>query len=134
MDKRIFHIKRKLSQYLGRSWTVEDMAAELRMSVANLHRLFKEENDGVTPKVFLYELRLERAREMLADPECFLGIGEIGVQVALGNESHFTQDFKAKYGMTPTKYRDHQAEIHQSRPPMGRNDSFGREMIVLDKK
>ena len=117
MDRRIFHIKNLLSHDLGRPWSVEDMAAEVRMSVPNLHRLFREANEGVTAKAFLNDLRLEKAGELLADPGCFLQIQEIGFHVGLTNNSHFTQDFKAKFGKTPTEYRDHRSEIHRSTPP-----------------
>lgn len=112
MDRRIFHIKNMLSQDLGRSWSVEKMALAAEMSVSYLQRLFKEKT-GVTPMAYLNDLRLEKAREMLADPNCFLLIKKIAFMVGLKNNSHFTQDFKAKFGMTPTKYREHQAEIHQ---------------------
>ncbi|MEQ1603912.1 MAG: helix-turn-helix domain-containing protein [Pyrinomonadaceae bacterium] len=71
------------------------------------------------PIAFLHDLRLETAREMLADPTCFLLIKEIGLEVGLENDSHFTQDFKAKNGMTPTDYRQQQSEIYQSDPPDG---------------
>lgn len=63
---------------------------------------------------FLHNVRLENAAEMLARPTCFLRIAEVASQVGLRNESHFTQDFKAKYGITPTEYRRRQAEIYQS--------------------
>ncbi len=122
MDKRIFHLKGRLSQDLGRNWTVEDMAAELRISVPHLQRLFKGENGGLTPGAWLNDLRLEAAAAMLADPNCFLRISEIAVAVGLPNESHFAKTFKAKYGMTPTQYRKNQAEIHQSQAPNEREE------------
>ncbi len=89
------------------------------MSAAHFQRLFKEVNDGVTPMACLNNLRLEKARQMLADPTCFLQIQEIGCKVGLTNTSHFTHGFKAKIGMTPTEYRQQQAEIHQSLSPDG---------------
>jgi len=124
MDKRIFHLKKRLSQDLGRDWTAEDMAVAANMSLSNFHRLFRITNGGVTPKAFLHDLRLDRAAEMLGDPECVLRISEIGNAVGLINESHFAADFKKKFGMTPTQYQTNQAEIHQSRP---QNYSDGQE-------
>ena len=118
MDRRIFHIKEKLSQDLGGSWSVGEMAAEFEMSVSYFQRLFKEKA-GTTPSAYLTDLRLDKAVEMLSDPNCFLQIKEIGFQVGLTNDSHFTSGFKKKYGMTPTEYRAHQAAIHQSIPPDG---------------
>ena len=118
MDKRIFHIKNKLSQSLGSSRSVEDMASDVHMSAPQFRKLFREEV-GETFTEYRHCKRLEKAREMLADPLCFLLIKEIGIEVGLTNESHFTQDFKAKFEMTPTEYRKQQAEIHQSLPPDG---------------
>ena len=116
MDKRIFHITTILADNFSRHWLVEEMAAEVRMSVPQFRRVFKE-SAGVTPVVFLNELRLERASHMLADPKCFLQIKEIGHHVGLPNSSYFTRDFKAKTGMSPTEFRALQTEICQSNPP-----------------
>lgn len=117
MDKRIFHLKKLLSQHLSRNWTVKEMAAVIAISVPNLHRLFRSEIDGTTPQAYLRDLRLDAAAKLLADPECFLRISEIGLAVGLKNESHFTGDFKARYGMTPTQYQKTQAEMYQSHQP-----------------
>jgi len=113
MDRRIFHIKNKLSRDLTHAWCIEDMADEVRMSVPHFRRLFKKDI-GKAPNLFLTELRLEKAREMLSDLGCFLQVKEIGVLVGLTNESHFTKSFKAKVGMTPTAFRAYCSEINQS--------------------
>lgn len=118
MDRRIFHIKEKISQSLGHSWSVDEMAELIGWSVAHFQRTFKEQL-GTTPMAYLNDLRLEKAREMLADPECFFQIKQIGILVGHSNDSHFTRDFKKKIGMTPTEYRDHLWETHQSDPPAG---------------
>ena len=68
---------------------------------------------------WLKNLRLDKAREYLADPDCFLQIKQIAVKVGLTNMSHFSKDFKAKFGATPTQYRNHQAEIYYSTLPDG---------------
>ena len=118
MDRRGFHVKQKLSQYLGRSWSVEEMAEEVGMSASHFQHLFKEEI-GITPKAYLQSLRLEKARELLADSNRFLLIKEIALQVGLLNASHFTSAFKAKFGVSPSKFRDQHAKIHQSNPQDG---------------
>ena len=114
MDRRIFHIKNKLCCELGRPWSIEDMAREVRMSVQHFRRLFKKDM-GKAPNLFLTELRLEKAREMLSDLSCFLQIKEIAFLVGLTNESHFTKSFKARIGMTPTAFRSYCSDIGQSR-------------------
>src|SRR5437867_1241558 len=100
MDGRIFHIKTKLSQDLGRHWTVSDMAGMVGLSVSRLHKLFRIEI-GHSPIAFLHELRLEKARKLLE--VTFLQIKQVGYKTGLTNDSHLTRDFKRKFGITPTE-------------------------------
>ena len=94
------------------------MATLVGVSVPSFNRLFKEDL-GTSPIAWLNDLRLDEAVEMLSNPICFLQIKEIAFCVGLFNQSHFTNAIKAKVGMTPTEFRAHQAEIHQSAPPDG---------------
>lgn len=114
MDRRVFHIRDKLSQNLGRSWSVDGMAAEVRMSAPHFQRLFKEET-GVTPMAYLQSLRMERARELLSDTHCYLGVKEVGYQVGIPNKGQFTREFRKLTGSTPTEFREMYAEIEQSK-------------------
>lgn len=114
MDRRIFHIVSQLSNGLGRQWAVVKMAEEVRMSVSQFRRLFKDQV-GQTPVEFLNQLRLAKAHELLSDPKCFLQIKEIGASVGYVDKSRFTREFKSKYGLTPSEFRDQQAEIEQSK-------------------
>ena len=103
MDRRVFHIRDKLSQSLGRSWSVDDMAAEVKMSAPHFQRLFKHQT-GLTPMAYLGDLRLEKARELLADPNCFLLI-KVKPEDAL----------KANFGATPiTVVVDQSGRIEKS--------------------
>ena len=118
MDRRIFHIQQQLYQNLGHSWSVEEMADSVKLSATRFKQLFKKEI-GVSPKAYLLEIRLEKAHEFLMDPQRFLQIQEIGVICGLTNDSHFTRDFKRKFGLTPTQCRQQASEIHQSNSPNG---------------
>jgi AraC-like DNA-binding protein len=108
------------------------MAAEVRMSATNLHRLFKQANDGVTPMAFLNERRLERAGEMLADSNCFLQIQEIGYHVGLTNNSYFTKDFKTKFGR-PHQFRNVIRKFISPRRRNDTNDSFPFNDVIDNK-
>lgn len=77
MDKRIFHLIERLSKNLSRTWTVEDMAAEAKMSVPHLHRLFREETGGFTPNAYLRDLQLVAMAKMLSarhQARCFFDV------------------------------------------------------------
>jgi AraC family transcriptional regulator len=110
MDGRIFHIKKELAENLAHHWTVAEMAAKVGLSPLHFQKLFKQVT-GVSPIHYLNDLRLEKARELLETS--FLQIKQIGVQTGLTNDSHFSRDFKRKYGTTPTKYRNHWWQAHQ---------------------
>lgn len=113
MDGRIFHIKEKLLKNLNNHWTLEKMAREVGLSAPHFQKLFKS-NVGLPPMTFLQNLRLEKARELLEDT--FLQVQEIRCQVGMSGNSHFTRDFKVKYGMTPTEYRKfHWSKIQVAR-------------------
>lgn len=90
----------------------------VEISVSYLYHICTLET-GDAPMTWLKNLRLDKTREYLADPDCFLQVKEIGVLVGLTNMSHFAKDFKAKFGATPTNYRNQQAEIYYSKPPDG---------------
>lgn len=102
MDGRIFHIKEKLHNNLKKHWTLEKMAQEVGLSAPHFQKLFKS-NVGLPPMTFLQNLRLEKACQLLEDT--FLQVQEIRCEVGMSGNSHFTRDFKVKFGLTPTEYR-----------------------------
>ena len=102
MDGRIFLFKEQLLNNLQQQWTIETMAETIEISVPHFQKLFKE-NIGTPPMTFLLNLRLEKARELLETT--FNNITEILFEIRMPNDSHFTRDFKKKFGLTPTNYR-----------------------------
>lgn len=102
MDGRIFHLQELLLENSQRSWTIEEMAQIVELSVPHLQKLFKAEI-GIAPVAYLRDLRLEKARRLLETK--FYRLKQIGSEVGMVNDSHFTHDFKKKYGVTPTEYR-----------------------------
>ena len=107
MERRIFHIKEELFNNLQHQWKIEEMAEIVGLSAPHFQKLFKI-NIGMSPIEYLRDLRLERARELLETT--FLQIQEIKTKVGIQNDSHFTRDFKKKYGVTPTEYRKFHSE------------------------
>lgn len=102
MDTRIFHLCEQVSKNPAHNWTIDTMAETVKMSKPYLQKLFKTET-GITPYAFLRDKRLEEARELLESEH--EQICQIGRKVGMLHESHFTRDFKKKYGKTPTAYR-----------------------------
>ena len=83
--------------------SLEEIASAAYLSEYHFARLFKE-IIGVTPHVYLANLRLERARKLLAETE--LPISEVASLVGYHSQSHFTKIFKSITGATPRAYRD----------------------------
>jgi len=116
VDGRIYHLRALIARNLNKDWTVERMADTVELSVPHFQKLFKT-NLGVPPMVFVRDLRLAEARELLETT--FHQIKQIGIQIGIASDSHFTRDFKKKFGVTPTEYRKHCWEIKQAIPPNG---------------
>jgi len=102
MDARIFHLRKQMLEKLQHNWTIEEMSQVVELSVPHFQKLFKAET-GIAPIAFLRDLRLEKARKLLETK--FYRLKQIGFEVGMPNDSHFTRDFKKKYGVTPTEYR-----------------------------
>lgn len=119
MDGRIFKIKELLSQNLTKHWSVDELAATVRMSPPGFRRLFRHELHS-SPSKYLHDLRICRAQEFLTDPDCFLRIKEIGVLVGLTSDSHFTRDFKELTGLSPVEFRRKCAQRYQATVGIGK--------------
>jgi AraC family transcriptional regulator len=58
---------------------------------------------GLTPHSYLQKLRLETARQRLSSPRGL--ITQIALDCGFSSHSHFTQVFRARFGLTPQQYR-----------------------------
>jgi len=103
VDRRLRRAIEFMHDNFGREIAVEEIAAAAYLSEYHFARLFKQIS-GVTPHVYLANLRLERARKLLA--ETALPISEIASLVGYQSQSHFTKMFKSVTGVTPRVYRE----------------------------
>jgi AraC-like DNA-binding protein len=104
MDHRIFHLIEQILENLQHDWRVEEMAKLAGLSETHIQKLFKSKV-GMPPITWLREKRLEKAREFLEAEDTHFHINEIGRKVGMSNESHFSRDFKKKFGVSPKEYR-----------------------------
>lgn len=88
---------------LAHAWTVTEMAAVIGVSSSQLRRLFIQ-IVGATPRQRLCGLRLEAAARLLADPS--IRVKEIMVRVGIADPSHFCRDFRERFGVSPSEYRE----------------------------
>lgn len=103
VDRRLRRAIEFMHDNFGREIAVEEIASAAYLSEYHFARFFKQIS-GVTPHVYLANLRLERARKLLA--ETALPISEIASLVGYQSQSHFTKMFKSVTGVTPRAYRE----------------------------
>ena len=102
MDGRIYQLQGQILKNPEYHWTVQKMAEMVELSVPHFQKLFKKET-RTSPMAFLQNARLEKAGNLLETT--FFRVQQIGKHVGMLHESHFTRDFKKKYGVTPSEYR-----------------------------
>ena len=72
------------------------------MSVCWFIRCFRTQM-GITPQQYLTEIRLSRAKELLAASE--YPVGEVAAMVGYGNPLYFSRIFRQRVGVSPLVYR-----------------------------
>jgi AraC-like DNA-binding protein len=80
----------------------EQVAEELQVSYSLFRKAFKQQT-GVAPGQYLLDLKLQLARQLLADPT--IQIKEIAYRLNMESPLYFGKLFKDKLGMTPSEYR-----------------------------
>ena len=92
-----------INAHLSEPLTVETLAAQVNLSSSAFSRRFRELT-GKSPYQFVKETRLERARELLLERR--LRVSDVSVAVGYASMSHFTKEFRARFGTTPREYAD----------------------------
>lgn len=78
-----------------------ELAEVCRISEVYFRRIFKE-HYCVTPKQFLIDIRIGKAKQLLS--EGMLKISAVAEKCGFSNQYHFCHTFKEKTGLTPTEY------------------------------
>ncbi|WP_156296874.1 AraC family transcriptional regulator [Mycobacterium paragordonae] len=89
--------------HLDQPITVNELAERVCMSPSAFAHFFRE-SIGVSPYQFVKGVRLERARMLLVEDG--LSVNEAARRVGYSSLSHFTNEFKRRYGVTPREYAD----------------------------
>jgi AraC-like DNA-binding protein len=81
--------------------TVAELWRESRLSRTEFSRVFRR-REGVPPRAYLLERKIEGARRLLATDR---SLSEIALALGFYDQSHFTRVFKQATGETPAAYR-----------------------------
>ncbi|MDR0933404.1 MAG: AraC family transcriptional regulator [Victivallales bacterium] len=102
MPDKIVELRDKLEEHPEHDWSQQEMANLCNCSCNHLVRLFKK-HLGTTPRQYLLELRMHRAKHLLADKQ--LSIKEISARIGYENAFNFSAEFHKRFGTSPSEYR-----------------------------
>jgi two-component system, response regulator YesN len=105
-EKRSRSLVRNAMKYIDEHYREDlgykDVAKEVFVSPSYFLSLFKRET-GITFVDYLTELRIERAKSLLATTE--KSISEIAFEIGFNNSNYFSSTFRRLAGMTAKEYR-----------------------------
>jgi two-component system response regulator YesN len=90
-----------LYDHYAETITLEGIAEALHVSPYYLSHVFSREKK-FSLFSFLSQLRMDRARELLAEGECT--VKEVAGAVGFGDPNYFSKVFKRRFGSSPTQY------------------------------
>ena len=82
---------------------IDIIAAQFGIGRTNFYRKVRELM-GMSPNDYLKKCRMERAAELLGNPE--IAINEVCAQVGMPDAQYFSRVFKAYFGVSPSVYRE----------------------------
>jgi AraC-like DNA-binding protein len=101
-DYRIRKALRLIQEGAGESNEVDAVAREVGLSRPHFYKLFREQV-GVTPKLYLNTLLMERAIERLADGT--KPVADIGFELGFSGQASFSRFFISNGVVAPSAYR-----------------------------
>lgn len=100
----ISRIERYIEDRLRDNVTVKQLAEQFQLNPSYLSVLFKKET-GHTISDFVQETRMNKAKELLKDPN--IKVYEVAEQVGFQTTAYFSYLFKKVTGFAPQEYRDY---------------------------
>ena len=97
------------------SYNATILAARLGISIRQLQRLFARQL-GCSPRAWLREERMQAAHRLLLRAST---IKEVALALSFRQESHFSRDFRSRFGYTPSALQKSSA-AHGLRPAHAR--------------
>jgi AraC-like DNA-binding protein len=107
-DHRMVRAVKRLTDHYDKPLRVEDVAAELGMSVSGFHAHFKAVT-AMSPLQFQKQIRLQEARRLMLAEN--LDAGEAGYRVGYDDQSHFSREYKKHFGRPPMRDVEQMREL-----------------------
>lgn len=101
-EHKLSSVIQYIDDHLAQDLTVTELSEVVHHHPNYFIRFFKN-HLGMTPMAFVYERRLEKAKQLLVASE--LTIGEIAHATGFHDIFHFSKAFKHKIGVAPSEFR-----------------------------
>lgn len=101
-DSLIGRARTYIDSHYQNDISLDDVSRAINISPYYFSKLFKEES-GVTFIEYLTNLRISRAKQLLADPD--VSIRDIGSAVGYQDPNYFSRIFRRATGVSPSEYR-----------------------------
>ena len=98
---QISRLLAELDRNCAREWSLESMAAFVRMSQSSFRQQFRLMT-GTAPITYLLRLRLQKAASLL---RLSGRIGDVAMRVGFQDTNYFTRQVHAFYGCSPREYK-----------------------------
>lgn len=99
---RIDTVREMVRARFAEPLTLEDLAAEARISKFHFARLFRQKT-GTTPHAYILQVRLEAACRLLAETD--LRVKQVAARTGFRNVAALGTAFTRKRGLTPSAFR-----------------------------
>lgn len=101
-DDVMFEIQKYLDEFFDNKISFAKIAKKYKLSYSQFFRRFKAFS-GVSPTDYLFQIRLERAKTLLANTNT--PVSAISDLCGFSDEFYFSKAFKKSLSMSPTAYR-----------------------------
>ncbi|MEM7488567.1 MAG: AraC family transcriptional regulator [Pseudomonadota bacterium] len=99
---RLHGVLTAIDDHIDEPIRVSDLAQSVGMSTSQFGRAFKA-TLGVSPRDYIIERRLQRARELLEETD--QPLSEIALDAGFSSQAHLTARFAREFGLPPGQYR-----------------------------
>ncbi len=100
--RKIDGLRTRIREEPGAAWSVGSMAAEAGYGGDHFRVLFRAAT-GLSPRRFVTVERIQRARHLLR--ETGMNVGEVAAALGYADPFHFSRQFKAETGRSPSDFR-----------------------------
>lgn len=99
----VHRIMTYIDEHFTQKISLDQIAKNMYLSPVYISKIFKEET-GDSPINYLIKIRMERAKDMLINPD-ETSVKNIATRVGYEDAYHFSKLFKKHYGVSPLNYK-----------------------------